>query len=75
MALRPLVLFAVFAAGVAFAVWVPGVMTALRPGVVAKKEAPQAETRAAASGRKQTVAMTDDRIKLAEIEQAKGGPG
>jgi len=68
-------MFAVFAAGVAFAVWIPGIMTTLRPGVVAKKEAPQAETRAASAGRKQAVAMSDERIKLAQIELARVEPG
>jgi membrane fusion protein, heavy metal efflux system len=75
MSLRSLLLIAVFAAGVAFAVWMPGVMTTLRPGVVAKKETPQAETKAASNGRKQTVAMTDERIRLAQIELAKVEPG
>jgi cobalt-zinc-cadmium efflux system membrane fusion protein len=75
MSLRSLVLFAVFAAGMAFAVWVPGVVTALRPGIVAKKEAPPADAKAPSAGRKQTVAMTEERIKLAQIEQAKAEPG
>ena len=70
---RILLFIAGIAAGVAFAVWVPGVVTTLRPGVVAKKETPDAK--APGSGRKQTVAMTDERIKLAQIEQAKAEPG
>ena len=72
---RILLFVAGIAAGVTLAVWLPGVMTALRPPVVAKKEAPQAETRPGSAGRKQTVAMTDERIKLAEIEQAKAELG
>jgi membrane fusion protein, heavy metal efflux system len=75
MSLRPLLFIAVFAAGIAFAVWVPGVIATLRPGIVAKKEAPQPETKAASASRKQTVAMTDERIRLARIELAKAEPG
>ena len=75
MSLRPLLFIAVLAAGIAFAVWVPGVIATLRPGIVAKKEAPQPETKAASASRKQTVAMTDERIRLARIELAKAEPG
>ena len=72
---RILLLLAVFAAGVAFAVWVPGVVTTLRPGVIAKKETPQGEVKNASAVRKPVVPMTDERIKLAQIEQAKAEPG
>jgi cobalt-zinc-cadmium efflux system membrane fusion protein len=73
--IRILLFAAGIAAGIAFAVWVPGVVATLRPGVIAKKEAPQGDAKALSASRRQTVAMTDERIKLAQIGQAKAEPG
>jgi membrane fusion protein, heavy metal efflux system len=74
--MKRILLFAAgIAAGVAFAVWVPGVVSTLKPGVIAKKETPRGEARTPSASRKQVVPMTDERIKLAQIAQAQAEPG
>lgn len=72
---RIFLLAAGIAAGIAFAVWVPGVVTTLRPVADAKKETPQRDAKTPSAGRRHSLAMTDERIKLAEIELAKAAPG
>lgn len=76
MSFRPLLVVAIFAAGMAFAVWVPGVTTALRQNAGAKTETNRSDSRPATpSDRKALVAMDEERIRLAQIDQSKVGPG
>jgi membrane fusion protein, heavy metal efflux system len=76
MSLRPLVIVAVFAAGMAFAVWAPGVTTAQRQNAGAKTELNRSDSKSATpSDRKAMVAMDEERIRLAQIDQSKVGPG
>jgi membrane fusion protein, heavy metal efflux system len=67
----PLIVVAIFASGMAFAVWAPGVTTALRQNAGAKTETKSATP----SDRKVAVAMDEERIRLAQIDQSKVGPG
>ena len=76
MSFRPLIVVAIFAAGMAFAVWATGVTTALRQTAGAKTETNRSESKPATlSHRKALVAMDEERIRLAQIEQSKVGPG
>jgi cobalt-zinc-cadmium efflux system membrane fusion protein len=76
MSFRPLIAVAIFAAGMAFAVWTPGVTTALRHTAGARTETNRSESKPVApSDRRALVAMDEDRIRLAQIEQSKVGPG
>jgi cobalt-zinc-cadmium efflux system membrane fusion protein len=75
MSIRPIILVAVFAAGVASAVWAPGV-PALRKalGVAAEQRSQEAKVPPQAE-RQPVIRMDDERVALAKIEQAKVGPG
>lgn len=74
MSLRLFGFIAVFAAGVAFAAWGPGMQT-LRKSAGLAADAPQQESKPALPAARQLVIrMDDERIGLAKIEQAKAGP-
>jgi cobalt-zinc-cadmium efflux system membrane fusion protein len=76
MSFRPLVIVAAFAAGMALAIWAPGVMTLLRPNAGAKTETDRADSKPkATSDGKALVPMDEERIRLAQIDQSKVGPG
>ena len=71
-----IIVVAIFAAGMAFAVWAPGVTTALRQNGGAKTETNRSDSKPATpSDRKAVVAMDEERIRLAQIDQSKVGPG
>lgn len=75
MSFRPLVIVAVFAAGMAFAIWAPGVTTSLRPNAGAKTESDRTNSKPkAASDGKALVPMDEERIRLAQIDQSRVGP-
>ncbi|WP_128933245.1 efflux RND transporter periplasmic adaptor subunit [Bradyrhizobium zhanjiangense] len=74
MSFRPFILVAVFAAGVASALWAPG-MPALRKAVGVAAEQPRQEAKTAEAERRPVVRMDDERIALAKIEQVQVGPG
>ncbi|UQR60017.1 efflux RND transporter periplasmic adaptor subunit [Bradyrhizobium sp. C-145] len=74
MSFRPFILVAVFAAGVASALWAPG-MPALRKAVGVAAEQPRQEAKTPEAERQPVVRMDDERIALAKIEQVRVGPG
>ncbi len=78
MASRPTLTVCAFAAGAAIVTFTPGLSTRLQRavGIVAPAAVAQREAKPTGSTVKQTiVAMDDERIKLAQIEQRKIGPG
>lgn len=76
MSFRPFVIVAAFAAGMALAIWAPGVMTTLRPNAGAKTETDLADSKPkVTSDGKALVPMDEERIRLAQIDQSKVGPG
>jgi cobalt-zinc-cadmium efflux system membrane fusion protein len=78
MASRSPLIFCAFATGAAVAAFTPGLSTSLQRavGIVAPAAVAQRETKPAGSTVKATiVAMDDERIKLAQIEQRTVGPG
>src|SRR5260370_15602510 len=78
MASRPTLLACAFAAGAAIVAFTPGLSTRLQRavGIVAPAAVAQREAKPTGSTVKQTiVAMDDERLKLAQIEQRKIGPG
>lgn len=76
MSFRPLVIVAAFAAGMALAIWAPGVMTSLRPNAGAKTETDRTDSKPkVTSDGKALVPMDEERIRLAQIDQSKVGPG
>jgi cobalt-zinc-cadmium efflux system membrane fusion protein len=74
MSFRPIILVAVFAAGVASALWAPGV-PALRKAVGVAAEQPRQQAKTRESERRPVVRMDDERIGLAKIAQVQVGPG
>jgi len=76
MSFRPLILIIVFAAGVAFAAWLPGMTTMLRQAVGSKTDTSLPTTKTAVpSERKAMIAMDGERIKLAQIDLAPAKAG
>src|SRR5437868_6525451 len=77
MASRPTVAVCAFAVGAAIVAFTPGLSTRLQRavGIVAPTAVAQREAKQAGSAVKPAVvAMADERIKLAQIEQRKVGP-
>jgi cobalt-zinc-cadmium efflux system membrane fusion protein len=76
MSFRPLVIVAAFAAGMALAIWAPGVMTSLRPNAGAKTETDRTDSKPkVTSDGKALVPIDEERIRLAQIDQSNVGPG